>query len=79
MVRMGALAALLALATWLCVFLDLDLAVARFFFSPGEGWVLRDVQPWKTLYLYGTVPGILCGIAATAILWPGLSLPRLTV
>ena len=59
-------AALLLLSTWIIITLDLDRRIATRFYDPTLGWYLAKKQPWSWLYHYGTIPGILLGLAALA-------------
>jgi len=43
---------------------DLDVAIQKFFFVQGEGWIYKDVNPWRFLYDYGTIPAILLAVAS---------------
>lgn len=47
---------------------DLDLAIQRRFFVPGEGWVAKDAGLWQFLYDYGPLPAILLSVAALGVL-----------
>ena len=47
---------------------DLDRRWTAKLFSPTEGWLLLDRQPWQWLYAYGTIPGLLFTITAIVIL-----------
>ena len=38
-----------------------DLAVQALFYSPGEGWVLGDREPWAFLYHFGNLPAFALG------------------
>ncbi|MDQ1237958.1 MAG: lipid 4-phosphatase [Thermodesulfobacteriota bacterium] len=49
-------------STFIVMAQGLDLTLSRYFFSKGGaegGWALGAEQPWKFLYRYGEVPGIL--------------------
>ena len=72
---LGVVAALLAI-TWVAVALDIDITVARLFYSETEGWIHRDAQPWRFLYAYGTVPGLLLTLAALILFFLGYFQPR---
>lgn len=47
---------------------NLDLWLSSHFFVPGEGWVYRNVHPWRFLYDYGPLPAILLAIGALVVL-----------
>jgi lipid A 4'-phosphatase len=38
-----------------------DLAVQALFYSPGEGWVLGNREPWAFLYHFGNLPAFALG------------------
>ncbi|MCO6454893.1 MAG: phosphatase PAP2 family protein [Pirellulaceae bacterium] len=45
---------------------DADLAISRQFYdAQQQQWPLLTVQPWDALYHYGTLPGMVVGIAGT--------------
>ena len=48
---------------------DLDRRWTAIFFSPTEGWLLVDRQPWQWFYAYGTIPGLLFTIGTLVILY----------
>jgi len=51
--------------------LGLDLALSTYFFSvegAGGGWSLGTEQPWKSLYRYGEIPGILLSAGVMLVL-----------
>jgi len=41
-----------------------DLWIESFFYKPGSGWVYAHDQPWKVLYRYGALPGLMIGVSA---------------
>ena len=43
---------------------DLDRRLSGQFYTPGKGWPIRDLQPWKALHDYGTIPGVLLAIGS---------------
>jgi lipid A 4'-phosphatase len=45
---------------------DLDVAIQKKFFVQGEGWVYKNLLPWRFLYDYGTLPAIV--LAAVSLL-----------
>ena len=54
---------LLLLASWICIHWDLDRTIAACFYTPGQGWLEKEAQPWHGLYAYGTIPGIVLTLA----------------
>jgi membrane-associated PAP2 superfamily phosphatase len=56
--------ACLLLLSWAIVHWDLDRSIASRFYTPSEGWYLGNLQPWKWLYEYGTIPGLVLAVAA---------------
>lgn len=56
---------LLLILTWAALALEIDLKVASIFFSDDQGWKYKDAQPFRALYLYGTLPGL--GLTLTAL------------
>ncbi|MBU2488654.1 MAG: phosphatase PAP2 family protein, partial [Proteobacteria bacterium] len=65
----GTLALLLA-ATLAAQVLDLDLSITSWFYDPAAGFPLGRTQPWKFLYEYGTIPGLVLALAAI-LAWAG--------
>lgn len=63
--------------TWLAVEFNFDFRVGHLFFRENGGWVYRDDQPWKLLYQYGTVPGLVLTLACLAVFFLGFVKPRL--
>jgi lipid A 4'-phosphatase len=57
--------------TWLAVRFDLDIKIGRLFFSEDGGWIYRNVQPWRALYQYGTIPGLILTLAALIVFFAG--------
>lgn len=55
-------AGLLVLLTLPFVFTDLDLSISSAFYHGGR--FAEDAQPWRFLYRYGTLPGLLAGVWA---------------
>jgi lipid A 4'-phosphatase len=43
---------------------DLDIAIQRLFFVQGKGWIYKDLNPWRFLYDYGTIPAIVLAVAS---------------
>jgi lipid A 4'-phosphatase len=58
---------LLLMASWICIHWDLDRAIAARFYTPGQGWLDKEAQPWQFLYRYGTIPGITLTLACLVI------------
>ena len=56
--------------------LDLDRRWTAKLFSPTEGWLLMDIQPWQWLYAYGTIPGLLFTVGAIAFLYQTYLKPK---
>jgi membrane-associated PAP2 superfamily phosphatase len=56
----------IVVVTWIIIALDLDRRIATWFYDPSLGWYLAKKQPWSWLYHYGTIPGIVLGLAALA-------------
>lgn len=68
--------AVLLLITWIAMALNLDIAVGRLFFSEEGGWIYKDAQPWRALYLYGTVPGLVFTLGALLLFFLGFAKSR---
>ncbi len=49
-------------------FTDADIALQKGFYSPDKGWYLRDSNPWKILYDYGNIPGLILAAASLIVL-----------
>jgi lipid A 4'-phosphatase len=60
----------LTMAFW---FTDADIALQKPFYSADKGWHLRDSNPWKALYDYGNMPGLLLGAASLILLVLGFA------
>ena len=45
---------------------DLDRTITKQFYSSQSGWYLKNAQPWRWLYQYGTLPGIVLSLVALA-------------
>jgi membrane-associated PAP2 superfamily phosphatase len=56
--------ACLLLLSWIVIHYDLDRSIAGRFYSTSNGWYLGDHQPWKWLYEYGTIPGLVLAVTA---------------
>lgn len=67
---------LLAAATLVFWFTDVDLAVERYFYDPGGGWIYKDDQPWHGLYKLGVIPAWCLSISALAVLIASLWVGR---
>ena len=44
--------------------LNVDLKLAGRFYDPGQGWFLGHAQPFRWLYQYGTIPGLVVTLVA---------------
>jgi len=58
-------------STWMIADRDLDLKISGQFFRPDVGWYLKDAQPWRFLYDYGTIPGLLLSIGSLIVFFAG--------
>jgi membrane-associated PAP2 superfamily phosphatase len=56
--------ACMLLLSWITVHWDLDRSIVGRFYTPEDGWYLAKRQPWKWLYEYGTLPGLVLTVAA---------------
>jgi membrane-associated PAP2 superfamily phosphatase len=63
--------------TWLAVTLDIDLRVGRLFFRQAGGWVFRNDMPWKFLYQFGTLPGLVLTLVCLVVFFAGFFKARL--
>lgn len=63
-IKMAAIFGGLLLLSALIIHWDLDRRIAGRFFSNISGWYLGNNQPWRFLYHYGTIPGILLTVMA---------------
>lgn len=43
---------------------DADIALQKHFYSADKGWYLKNSFPWKLLYNYGNIPGLLLAAAS---------------
>lgn len=50
---------------------NLDRTISSLFYSPGRGWFLANSEPWRFLYRYGTIPGLVLTLLALAGLIAG--------
>ena len=62
---------LMATGTWVIADRDLDLKITGQFFRPDTGWYLKDAQPWRFLYDYGTIPGLLLTVGSLILFFAG--------
>jgi lipid A 4'-phosphatase len=76
LIWIAAVVAFLLMLSWLTVTWDLDLRIAERFYADGK-WYLAKRQPWRFLYHYGTIPGIVLSLAALLVWCGGLFSPRL--
>jgi lipid A 4'-phosphatase len=67
----------LLLLTWIIIELDLDRRIAARFYDASEGWYLADKQPWRWLYQYGTIPGLLLSLTALCGWFWSFASPRI--
>jgi hypothetical protein len=58
------------MAFWLT---DADIALQKAFYSTDKGWYLRNSNPWKLLYDYGDIPGLLLGAVSLIVLALGFA------
>lgn len=63
--------AVLVISTTLIVFNGWDMQLASRFYVPGSGFPFGNLQPWKTLYLYGEWPAYVIGGAALLVYLTG--------
>ncbi|MGD9209356.1 MAG: phosphatase PAP2 family protein [Desulfobacteraceae bacterium] len=57
--------------TWVASALNVDLTAGAFFFSEEGGWIYKDSQPFRALYLYGTIPGLILTLTALIFFFIG--------
>ena len=63
----GILISLVAVS-WFFIQYDLDRVISsKFYFAENEEWIFVDRQPWKWLYEYGTIPGIVIILCLTIL------------
>ena len=55
---------LLVVTTVLFGELDLDRKIQSQFYCSDRGWFLKETQPWRFIYRYGTIPGLVLTLAA---------------
>jgi lipid A 4'-phosphatase len=70
------IAAGLVFLTWAALALDVDMKVAAFFFNKSSGWTYKDAEPWRALYLFGTMPGLALALMSLSILFLGFIQPK---
>ena len=63
--------------TWLALVLKIDFRVGDLFFREDGGWVFRNDHPWKLLYQYGTIPGLLLTLTCLVVFFLGFVRQRL--
>ena len=61
---LAATAGCLILLSWAVIHWDLDRSIAGRFYTPSDGWFLGNRQPWRWLYQYGTIPGVVLALAS---------------
>jgi lipid A 4'-phosphatase len=49
-------------------FTNVDIELQKAFYSPDEGWYLKDTNPWKALYDFGNLPGLILAASSLMIL-----------
>jgi lipid A 4'-phosphatase len=59
---------MLAILTLIFRVTNLDIAIERLFYSPENGWFLRNANPWMFLYHYGNLPGLALASAGLLVL-----------
>lgn len=67
------LATALGVLSFLCVHWDIDRRSVALFYFGADQWKYGDAQPWRFLYQYGTIPGLLLMLASLGALF----IPRL--
>jgi len=61
---MAATVGCLLLLSWVIIHWDLDRSIVSRFYTTSDGWYLGNHQPWKWLYEYGTIPGLVLTVSA---------------
>ncbi len=69
--------AALTILTAIFIAYDLDLQITAFFYTPEGEWLLVEKQPWKWLYKYGTIPGLLFTVGGAVVLFLTYIRPQL--
>ncbi|MCG6910684.1 MAG: phosphatase PAP2 family protein [Deltaproteobacteria bacterium] len=64
LLALAALVLIAVLLSWVAVHWDLDRKLSGVFYSPDNGWHLKNRIPWKWLYQYGEIPGLLLAFSA---------------
>lgn len=54
----------LLLLSWVIIHWDLDRSIVSRFYTPSDGWYLANHQPWKWLYEFGTIPGLVLAVTS---------------
>jgi len=67
----------LVVATVLIASTGLDLRIAKLFYVPGEGFPIGDLQPWRSLHVYGAMPAFFLAGAGLLALFGSLFKPIL--
>lgn len=67
----------LVVATVLIARTGLDLRIAKLFYVPGEGFPIGDLQPWRSLHVYGALPAFFLAGAGLLALFGSLFKPIL--
>ena len=61
---LAGLALVLVTLTAVLIATSADLRVAARFYDGERGWFMGNAQPWRWLYQYGTIPGLIVTLAA---------------
>ena len=70
------MAAGLVSLTWVALALDVDMKAAAFFFNANSGWIYKDAEPVRALYLFGTMPGLALALISLSIFFLGFIQPK---
>ncbi|WP_303721832.1 phosphatase PAP2 family protein [Malonomonas rubra] len=76
LVELGLPLLALLLLTLLFYFSDIDMQLARYFYTPVEGWRFKDFWLWQLLYRRGMIPGTIIGVIGLGGLLIGWKLPQ---
>lgn len=60
-------AALLLISSGVILLADIDLALLDKVFTHEQRWIYRDIEPWRFLYDYGALPGVIIGIGGACV------------
>ena len=53
--------------TLLFWFTDLDITIQNLLYSPVDGWIWADSQPWEFLYSFGVLPAVSIAVLAFVV------------